>query len=171
MADCPWQFATWSAAGRGKSADSHYDCMSLADIKALPVGQLAAKDCALFMWATWPLLPRAHEVMAAWGFTYATGGAWHKTTRHGKTAFGTGYRVRCASEPFLLGFIGNPKNSRGERNVITGLVREHSRKPDEAFSWCERYLPDARRVELFSRERREGWDAFGFETGKFNVAV
>lgn len=169
MIDPPWRFATWSEAGHGKSAQRHYTCMSLSDIKALPVNQLAAPDCALWLWATWPLLPQAFEVMAAWGFRYATGGAWHKTTRHGKTAFGTGYRLRCASEPFLIGTIGNPRNTRGERNLIAGLVRDHSRKPDEAYALCERWLPDVRRAELFSRERREAWDCFGDEVGKFDA--
>ena len=169
MSDCPWSFSTWSNKGKGKSADRHYGCMSLDDIKALPVGSLAASHAVLFHWCTWPMLREGIEVVSAWGFKYVTGGAWHKMTAHGKTAFGTGYRVRCASEPFLLGVVGNPKNSRSERNIITGLVREHSRKPEEAFAWCERYLPGARRLELFSRTARPGWDAWGNEAGKFNA--
>lgn len=168
MADPPWSFTNWSAKGEKKSAKAHYDCMNLNDIKALPVNHLAAGDCCLFLWATWPMLPQAMEVMRAWGFAYKTGGVWHKRTVTGKTAFGTGYRVRCASEPFLLGFLGNPANSRSERNVIDGLAREHSRKPEEAYAWAERYLPDVWRVELFSRAERLGWDSFGDEVGKFD---
>jgi len=168
MADPPWSFDNWSAAGEVKNAKAHYSCMTLEQIGALPVGHLAAPDACLFLWATWPLLPGAIGVMEAWGFRYTTGGAWHKRTVNGKTAFGTGYRVRCASEPFLLGFVGNPKTSRSERNLIEGLVQEHSRKPDVAYGWAERYMPGARRLELFSREDREGWDVFGDETGKFN---
>ena len=171
VADPPWSFATWSDKGHGKSAQRHYACMSLDDIKALPVADLAAPDCCLFLWATWPMLNEALEVMDSWGFAYKTGGAWHKKTKNGKTAFGTGYRVRCASEPFLLGYIGNPKNSRAERNVIEGLVREHSRKPEAAYAWAERYLPEARHVDLFGRTRRSGWDVWGDEAGKFEVAA
>jgi N6-adenosine-specific RNA methylase IME4 len=171
MADPPWDFSNYSEKGELKNAKHHYACMSIDDIKALPVGHLAGPDCCLFMWATWPMLPQAMETMAAWGFSYRTGGAWHKKTKHGKTAFGTGYRVRCASEPFLLGFIGNPVNSRSERNVIEGLAREHSRKPDEAYAWAERYMSDARRLELFSREQRIGWDTWGNEVGKFDAAA
>lgn len=171
VADPPWEFSTWSAKGRGRSADRHYECMSAADIEALPVRKLAAPDCALFLWSTWPMLPRAFAVVEAWGFSYATGGVWHKTTRHGRTAFGTGYRVRCASEPFLIATIGNPKNTRSERNVIVGPVREHSRKPDEAYAWCERWMPGVRRCDLFSRESRPGWESWGREMGKFDVAA
>ncbi len=167
-ADPPWDFKLYSAKGQGKSAQNHYACMSLDDIKALPVSQLAQKDCCLFLWATWPMLPQGMEVMKAWGFQFKTGGVWHKKTKHGKTAFGTGYRVRSASEPWLLGFTGNPKTSRAERNVIEGEVRGHSRKPEESFTWLERYIPDARRLELFSRQTRPGWDCFGDEAGKFD---
>lgn len=171
MADPPWSFMNWSQKGERKNAKHHYDCMDLDAIKALPVDQLAAPDCCLFLWATWPMLPQAFEVMGAWRFTYRTGGVWHKRTKHGKTAFGTGYRVRCASEPFLLGFIGNPKNSRAERNVIEGVVREHSRKPEEAYAWAERYLPEANHLELFSRANRSGWDCWGDETGLYGEAA
>lgn len=169
MADPPWKFELYSAKGQRKSPQAHYDCMSGDDIKALPVGHLAAPDSVLFLWATWPMLPQALEVMRAWGFTYKTGGHWHKVTASGKQAFGPGYRVRGSSEPWLLGVIGNPKTSRSERNSIVGVVREHSRKPEEAFRWCERYMPDARRVELFSRERRPGWHSWGNESEKFNI--
>lgn len=171
MADPPWSFDNWSTAGELKNAKHHYACMALEDIKVLPVSYLAAPDCCLFLWATWPLLPEALEVMKAWCFTYATGGAWHKRTASGKTAFGTGYRVRCASEPFLLGFLGNPRNSRSERNIIEGVVRDHSRKPETAFEWAERYMPNARRLELFSRQNRPGWSSWGNEAGKFDAAA
>ena len=167
MAVPPWSFRTWSNKGKGKSADQHYSCMTLADVQVLPVAALAAPDCCLFLWATWPLLVEALGVISAWGFEYKSGGAWHKTTRNGVTAFGTGYRVRCASEPFLLAFRGNPKNSRSERNLIVGEIREHSRKPESAYAWCERYLPDARRAELFSRQPREGWETWGNEVVEY----
>ena len=170
MADPPWNFKTYSSKGWGKSAQGHYQCMGAEDIKALPVGELAAPDCCLFLWATWPMLPQALDVMAAWGFAYRSGGVWHKRTSGGKTAFGTGYRVRGACEPFLLGFVGNPKNSRSERNLIEGQVREHSRKPESAYAWAERYLPQVRRCELFSRQKRAGWETWGDEMEKYQQA-
>jgi N6-adenosine-specific RNA methylase IME4 len=167
MADPPWRFDLYSSKGEAKSAQAQYDCMSLDDIKALPVADLAAPDSCLFLWGTWPMLPQALEVMKAWHFKYVTGGHWHKLTATGKQAFGTGYRVRCASEPWLLGTIGNPATSRSLRNAIEGATREHSRKPEEAYVWAEKYMPHARRVELFSRQSRAGWDVWGNETNKF----
>lgn len=169
MADPAWSFKNFSAKGKRKSADAHYECMSLDDIKTLPVGHLAAPDCWLWLWATNPMLPHALETMKAWGFTYVTAGTWHKRTVRGNTAFGTGYVLRCSSEPFLIGKIGSPKaHSRSVRTILEGRTREHSRKPDEAYQTAEQLFGPVRRVDLFSRQSRPGWDAFGFEAGKFD---
>jgi N6-adenosine-specific RNA methylase IME4 len=167
MADPPWSFGNWSAKGEAKNPVAHYDCAPLDWIKALPVAGLAADDCVLWLWATNPMLPQAIEVMAAWGFTFKTAGHWVKRTRHGKLAFGTGYVLRCAGEPFLIGTRGKPKTTRSVRSVIEGPIREHSRKPDEAFAAAEAMMPDARRIELFSRQPRAGWTTWGNETDKF----
>ncbi len=168
MADPPWKYENWSKAGEHKNATAKYSCMDLAEIKALPVGELAAPDSVLWLWATNPLLPQALEVMAVWGFQFKTAGHWSKKTVNGNQAFGTGYLLRCAGEPFLIGTIGKPKTARNVRSVIEGLAREHSRKPEEAFAAAEQLMPDARRVELFSRERRYGWSNWGDEDSKFN---
>ena len=81
-ADPPWSFATYSRKGKGRSAEAHYDCMSLADIKALPVAEWAAPDCVLLLWATDPLLDKAMDVIRAWGFTYKTVGfCWAKLNK------------------------------------------------------------------------------------------
>jgi len=161
MADPPWSFQFWSAKGEEKSAQAQYACMSIEDIKALPVSQLARGDALLWLWCTWPLLREAIETVESWGFKYVTGGAWAKRTKHGKAAFGTGYRLRSSCEPFLIGTIGNPETTRSVRNLIDGLAREHSRKPDEAFTAADLLMPSAFRVELFSRQRRPGWDSWG----------
>ena len=96
LADPPWQFATYSAKGKGRSAEAHYDCMAPADIKALPVAEWAAPDCALFLWATDPSLPQALEVIASWGFVYKTVAfTWVKTTKDGAGfPIGCGYWTR-----------------------------------------------------------------------------
>lgn len=166
MADPPWSFDNWSAAGEGKNAKAHYACMDVAAITALPVGHLASRDCILWLWATNPMLPQALEVMATWGFTFKTGGHWVKRTSGGKLAFGTGYILRSAGEPFLIGTMGNPETSRSVRSVIEGVAREHSRKPEEAFAAAETLVPGPY-LELFSRERRPGWDSWGDEVSKF----
>ena len=168
FADPPWHFQLFSEKGESKSAQSQYATMPLDAIKALPVGELAAKDCVLVLWATAPMLPDAIATMEAWNFRYVTMGAWHKRTVHDKSAFGTGYVLRSACEPFLIGKRGEPQTSRSVRNIIVGKVREHSRKPEEAFAAAEKLMPNARRVELFSRMRRPNWDSWGLETEKFN---
>lgn len=148
---------------------SHYACMSTADIAKLPVNQLAAKDCALLMWATAPMLPDAIDLMRAWGFTFKSAGAWAKQSSTGqKWAFGTGYCFRSAAEFFLLGTIGKPKiKSRSVRNLIVAPVREHSRKPVDQYEMAEQ-LFDGPHVELFSRTGRPGWQSWGNEAGKFS---
>ncbi|MBA9071790.1 N6-adenosine-specific RNA methylase IME4 [Methylobacterium sp. RAS18] len=172
MADPPWSFDAWSEGGNAKNAKGQYDCMPLADIAGLPVGHLARGDAWLWLWATYPMLPQAVHVMAAWGFPYVTGGTWVKRGTSGKLAMGTGYVLRSCSEIFLLGKHGSPRTcSRSIRNVIEAPRREHSRKPEEAYAIAEDLFGPARRADLFSRASRPGWDAWGNEAGKFDAAV
>lgn len=188
MADPPWHTKMRSERGEEKSFIKHYGAMSMAEIAKMPVGKLAANDCLLFLWCTWPLMlyggdPAKHyrdhhasyspvgAVMEAWGFRHTSGGVWAKRTINGKLRWGTGYRTRSVCEPFLIGVRGEPKNSRSECNLIDGLARQHSRKPDEAFAWCERWAPGARRLELFSRQKRPGWIGWGNEAGKFDPVI
>ena len=165
IADPPWSFQTYSEAGQGKSADAHYKTMSLARLGLMRVDHLAAPGCLLFMWATWPMLPTALRLMDSWRFTYKTGGAWHKKTKHGKSAFGTGYIFRSASEPFLIGTIGDARfnrttQARSVRNIIEAAVQEHSRKPDQAHEMVEALVPGPY-CEIFARRHRPGWECWG----------
>lgn len=168
IADPPWAFRLYSDAGDRKSPQHYYDCMDAAAIWDLPVSQLAAPDCALFMWATAPMIRDALNVMRSWGFTYKTMGAWAKRSKADKAwAFGTGYCFRSAAEFFLLGTIGKPKvMSRSVRNLIVAPVREHSRKLDQLHGMAES-LYAGPYAELFAREARQGWDCWGNEVGKF----
>ncbi|WP_411838608.1 MT-A70 family methyltransferase [Paracoccus sp. ME4] len=171
MADPPWRYEMRSEKGEAKSPSAHYDCMSINDICALPVESLAASDCLLWLWSLNTMLPQALKVIEAWGFTYKTGGHWVKTTVKGKLNMGTGYILRGAGEPFLIATRGAPKiKDRGVRSVIMGQIREHSRKPEEAFQAAEKLMPDARRIEVFSRQRRAGWSNWGHEVEKFEEA-
>lgn len=168
MADPPWAFDNFSAKGEEKNAKAQDSCMSTEDVCRLPVGDLAAKDCALWLWATNPMLPQGLEVLKRWGFQFKTAGHWSKKTANGKQAFGTGYILRCAGEPFLIGTMGKPTFARNVRSVIEGPIREHSRKPDEAYAAAEALCPNAvNRADIFSRQVRPGWTAWGFETEKF----
>jgi len=168
MADPPWSFNNWSKLGEKKNAKSHYECMSLQEICRLPVGDLASQNCLLWLWCTNPMLPQGFQVLSSWGFKFKTAGSWIKTTKNNKIHFGTGYILRSSNEPFLIGTIGSPKVSRNVRSSFLGQVSEHSRKPEEAYNAAETLIPNARKLELFSRKNREGWQSWGNETGKFD---
>ena len=171
LADPPWSFSTWSATGQNKSASQHYDVMSFDDMKRLPVADLARNDCVLVMWATQAMIPQAVDLMRAWEFTPKTMGAWAKRSRTDRTwAFGTGYIFRSAAEFYLLGTRGKPKMAvRDVRNLIVAPAREHSRKPNQLHHDLERMFPGARRVELFARCRRSGWECWGNHVDRFEV--
>lgn len=165
VADPPWHLEAWGRQGpQTRHPQRHYPTLRPAQIAAFPVGRLAAEHSLLFLWATWPMLPQALEVMAAWGFRYLTGGPWVKRRRDGGLARGTGYRLVNVSEPFLLGARGRPATRRGVEGYLDGLRREHSVKPPEAFDLLRRLVPGTpRRVELFARQARPGWQRWGLE--------
>lgn len=171
MADPPWRFELRSEKGEEKSAQAHYATMTLDDIANLPVAGLAKPDCLLWLWATAPMLDQQIDVLKAWGFTFKTSGVWVKRTVNDKLAFGTGYLLRNAHEPFLIGTRGAPETARNVRSVVMGPARAHSQKPDEAYRAAEGLIPGGSRVELFSRTNRRGWAAWGNEAGKFDEAA
>ena len=170
-ADPPWSFVTYSDRGLKKSAQRHYSCSPAGVLREMAVGDLAAQNSVLAMWATFPMLPQAIGLMDAWGFTYKTGGAWGKMSKGGgKVAFGTGYIFRSAAELLLVGTRGKPVwGNRRTRNLWLAPVREHSRKPDEVRDLLAALVPGPR-IELFARSRHEGWDAWGNEVGKLGGA-
>lgn len=168
LADPPWAYRMRSDKGYEKSPEAHYDTMDDEALMALPVHQLAQRDCLLIMWAIWPKLPFAIDVMKAWGFKYITGGSWVKRTPYGKIRWGTGYTLRSGCEPFLVGRIGEPQGQpRNILNVIDAVAREHSRKPPEMRAMVEAMTPHAYRCELFAREPWPGNHVWGNEADKF----
>lgn len=179
LADPPWQFnSLWGGRPKmtdggypSRAIDAHYDTMSIADIAALPVADLAQDDCVLFMWTCWPVLRPSLDVIDAWGFTYKTCGfSWLKVNADGSPFTGLGYWTRANTEPCLLATRGRPK--RRGMDVAQALVaqrREHSRKPDDVHGRIERLI-DGPYVELFARARRAGWDAWGNQVGRFDFS-
>lgn len=192
LADPPWDFANYSAKGEAKNPKQHYHCMTVDEICALPVELLAADDCALFLWCTWPLMPAWNQVIEAWGFRYA-GLAWEWikfNPETGKYAFGPGYGTRKNLEPCLLATRGEPplrhrtgpffgqsqvpEGVRSVRDFIAAMPldairaprREHSRKPKEQYERIETLFAGPY-VELFARQRRPGWEAWGDQVGLF----
>lgn len=165
-ADPPWAYKVWSKKGAGRSAESHYPTMSIEDIKALPVGELADKDCALFLWITFPMLREAWEVMDAWGFTYKSiAFVWVKQNKKSLSLFwGMGYWTRANAELCVIATKGSPKRqSRAVHQVIISPIEEHSKKPDEARRRIVELMGDVPRVELFARQSSPGWDVWGNE--------
>jgi N6-adenosine-specific RNA methylase IME4 len=170
LADPPWHYEMYSEKGWAKAPMGHYQTMPDDQLRALPVGHLASRDCMLVMWAVWPRIEFALDLMRVWGFTYVTGGAWVKRTSGGKIRWGTGYTLRSGCEPFLVGRMGGTqKQPRNILNVIDAVAREHSRKPPEMRDLVERMTPQAYRCELFAREAWPGNTVWGLETEKFNA--
>jgi N6-adenosine-specific RNA methylase IME4 len=162
-ADPPWRYDMKRGGG---VAERHYPTMTADDICTLDVPALAASDCALFLWSTFPQLPAALRVIKAWGFRYKTAAfVWLKTNRKAGTwFFGMGFWTRSNAEVCLLATRGHPKRRhKGIHQFIISPVREHSRKPDEARGRIEALMGDVPRIELFARERAPGWDAWGNE--------
>lgn len=168
MIDPPWAFSSNSVMKPGKNPRRHYQTAPLGWIKALPIRTLCADNALIWLWATNPLLDRAFEVLRAWDVRFCTAGHWAKTTKSGGLAFGTGFVLRGAGEPFLIGKVGRPKTSKSVRSVILGRVREHSRKPETAFAAARQLMPDAARIEVFAREGHEGFAIWGDQVDKFD---
>lgn len=165
-ADPPWQFQNRT----GKVAPEHrrlmrYETMTLADIKALPVIDLADDKSHLYLWVPNALLPEGLEVMRAWGFEYKTNIIWEKVRHDGAPdGRGVGFYFRNVTEILLFGIRGDKNRTldpaRSQVNLIRSIKREHSRKPDEIIPIIEACSPGPY-LELFARGKRLGWDMWG----------
>lgn len=180
-ADIPWRFESYSEKGEERSAQNHYDCMSLQDMARLNVEAHAAEDCHLFFWVTGPFLAAgAHiPIMRAWGFEpTATAFVWVKLNsrwhRHWLTYIedamffmGLGHTTRQNAEYVILGRKGKPARlAKDVKQIICEPLREHSRKPDEVYWRIARYA-EGPYLDLFGREQRTGWTVRGNESDKF----
>jgi N6-adenosine-specific RNA methylase IME4 len=175
--DPAWTYETWSDEGKDRSPEQHYECMTLDQIKAMPVADLAEDDSACVLWCCDPLLDKGFEVLKAWDFTFKTVCFYYvKVTRHFNPVTGMGYWTRANPEIALLGTRGNPKRlSKGvqrlifecdySEKVILAPRTLHSEKPHEAYRRIER-LFDGPYLELFARHARPGWHQWGNEVGK-----
>jgi len=159
--DPPWPYGR-EYDPAGSRVANPYPEMSIDEIKAI---ELPFKDDAvLFLWTTHQFLPSAFEILKHWGFEYKATLVWNKE----KIGMGAWLRMQC--EFCLVGIKGNPYwENTTERDIINEARREHSRKPDAFFSMVEK-ITLGRRLEYFSREQRNGWDVFGNDTEKFELA-
>ena len=164
-ADPPWQYRDKASAGN-RGASFKYPTQSKEWLKELPVSSLSDNDCALFMWVTMPMLKEGLEVMKAWGFEYKTVAfTWVKRNKKADTwFFGMGNWTRANSELCLLGTKGKIKREyAGVSSVIDSRIEKHSKKPDCVREKIVSLMGDLTRIELFARERCDGWDAWGNE--------
>ena len=143
-----------------------YPVMSSKDIKNLPIGNLADDDSVLLLWSTDYHLNKAMEVIHSWGFTYKTVGfAWQKLTKNGNPVCFTGaYTLKSGVELCLLATRGNTKGwvkNRKVKALIQHKRMAHSKKPDEVRQRIVNLFGDLPKVELFAREKFDGWDCFG----------
>jgi N6-adenosine-specific RNA methylase IME4 len=163
LADPPWDYRLYNKeSGSSRAAAEHYPTMSLDEICAVPVPDLATDAAALFLWATAPQLQESFEVLAAWGFEYKNNAVWVKDK------IGLGHFIRGQHEILLIATRGDmpcPLPANRPPSVIAAPRREHSRKPEEAYTLIETMYPALPRIELFARSGRLGWAAWGNEFG------
>lgn len=162
-ADPPWLYKDKSKS-HGGGAESHYPCMATSDICALRVP--SDDDAVLFLWATYPQLEEAFKVIRAWGFTYKTCAfTWVKTNKDGSVYMGMGRHTRANAEICLLATKGRGLKRQSASVYNTQLYprTRHSEKPKEFRDEIVRLYGDAPRIELFARQKTEGWDAWGNE--------
>ncbi len=167
LADPPWRFTNRT----GKVAPEHrrldrYATMDLESIMALPVSAVAARNSHLYLWVPNALLPEGLEVMKAWGFRYISNVVWAKRRKDGgPDGRGVGFYFRNVTEIILFGVRGSMRTlppARSQVNMIETRKREHSRKPDEQYSFIERCSPSPC-LEMFARYPQPGWACWGAE--------
>ena len=161
LADCPWRYN--DKMSKHGWCEDHYQTMTVKDLCWLNVKNITDDDCALFMWATSPLLPEAIEVMKAWWFKYKTVAfVWSKMHKSGKDVSNLGKWTMGNVEICLLGVKGHPKRIKNNvRQLVREIRWEHSAKPTEVASRIVELMWDEQRLELFSRTPLVWWDALG----------
>ena len=167
LADPPWRFMNRT----GKVAPEHrrlsrYDTMTTAQIRALPVVDVADENAHLYLWVPNALIADALRVMESWGFTYKSNIVWAKRRKDGgPDGRGVGFYFRNVTELILFGVRGSMRTlapGRRQVNMIETRKREHSRKPDEQYDVIESCSPGPY-LELFARYSRRGWTSWGLE--------
>ena len=169
-ADPPWEYKESGSGSRVVS--SHYQTMSIEEIKKLPVKNISSEKSMLFLWVTFPKLEYGLATIKAWGFNYfGLGFDWIKLYKNGKPCFGMGYYTRQNTEICLIGVKDKPYRIkplvRNVSSVIRAERREHSRKPDCVRDYIVKICGNIPRIELFARQKVEGWDYWGNEVNKW----
>jgi site-specific DNA-methyltransferase (adenine-specific) len=171
-ADPPWQHSSHRGSlkkardnGIWGLADFDYNTMSLQNIKDYPVSEIAEEDSVLFLWATFPMIQQALEVMKSWGFSYRTVAfVWVKQNKGGTKIkpYGLGHYTLSNAEVVLLGRKGKfERKARNVQQILISPVTKHSEKPDEIKDRIVDLCGDVSRIELFARKKTKGWESNG----------
>jgi N6-adenosine-specific RNA methylase IME4 len=156
--DPPWPYGT-EYDPESRRVANPYDEVTVDELGRFSLP--ADDNCALFLWTTHKFLPDAFNLMKIWGFEYKITMVWDKQR------LGMGAWLRCQAEFCLLGIKGKPTwELTNQRDLLSVARREHSRKPDEFYKMVETLCPVEKKIDIFSREKREGWDQYGNETDK-----
>lgn len=171
VADPPWKFGD-SLPGKGRGAAKHYDCLGVPAIALqMAAVSLAADNAVLFLWRVAAMQREALDLVESLSFTVKTELVWEKLTSGGKAHFGMGHYLRASHETCLIATRGKAMPAvRNVRSRFAAPVREHSRKPEEFYRIVETLYPGSRKVEMFARTVRPGWEQEGLELGKFEAA-
>jgi len=164
-ADPPWSYRDKSASGK-RGASFKYKVQEQDWICNLPVQDISDDNCILFMWVTMPQLPNAFEVINSWGFKYKTCGfTWVKKNKIKDSWFiGMGNWTRSNSELCLLSVKGKPKRADASiSSVVDTPIEQHSKKPDVVKDHIVKLCGNLPRIELFARQKTQGWDVWGDE--------
>lgn len=156
----------WSEKGKGHSAENHYKTMSINDICKLPIERITDENCILFLWVTFPCLLEGLKAMKEWGFNYKTCGfTWVKRNKKSDSwFFGLGYWTRANAEICLIGTKGRIKRiSKCISQIVDTHIEEHSKKPAVIRDRIVELVGDLPRIELFARQKVNGWDVWGNE--------
>lgn len=173
LIDPPWRFTNRT----GKMAPEHkrlhrYETLSFKEISSLPVPEHLNKTAHLYMWTPNALLPEAIQILKDWGFTYKTNVIWYKVRKDGgPDGRGVGFYFRNVTEMVLFGVKGSMRTldpGRRQTNIIVKRKQEHSRKPDDLYRIIEECSPGPY-LELFARERREGWTSWGDQVDTYTA--
>lgn len=173
----------------GRASQGYYNLMTTDEICNLPIKDITAPNCALFLWVTFPHLLEAEKVMKAWGFKYKTiAFNWFKVNKkNGKPCFGIGYYTKSNTEICLLGIKGKMKPISNyvsqviiaededsdimDTATVVSVRQEHSKKPDIVRDKIVELFGDIPRIELFARQTYDGWDSFGDQIGDETVQL
>lgn len=194
-ADPPWTYNDRRENGNGTKfgggAMGHYPTLTIKDIKNLPIYKITENNCVLYLWVTFPLLKEGLEVMKSWGFKYKTlGFSWHKLNKNGNLFFGIGSYTKSNAEICLMGtkgkvgimkkdnngnwIITDPKEklctiSNNVSSAINSIREKHSKKPDEIRNRIVELFGDVSKIELFARNKYEGWDSIGYDIDNTDI--